>query len=87
LSANYFSECFHRVVGTPFQTYLADTRLEFAKALLGVSQLSVTEVCYASGFNTLAHFERMFKRKYGHTPSRYRRECAAQSHRQSLPVH
>lgn len=72
LSPNYFSECFHRNTGISFQSFLIQTRLDFAKSLLQVSELSVTEVCLASGFNTLAHFERMFKRRYACTPRQFR---------------
>lgn len=72
LSPNYFSECFHRRTGVPFQSYLVQTRLDFASSLLRVSDVSITEVCMASGFNTLAHFERMFKRRYHCTPRQFR---------------
>ncbi|HEY0827124.1 MAG TPA: AraC family ligand binding domain-containing protein, partial [Bacilli bacterium] len=44
---NYFSECFRNTVGTTFQNYLQELRVKFAKSLLSVSQLSVTEICYA----------------------------------------
>ncbi|QGQ98430.1 AraC family transcriptional regulator [Paenibacillus psychroresistens] len=68
LSANYFSECFRKVTGITFQQHLLDMRLQFAHALMTSSQMNVTEVCLTSGFNTLNHFERSFKRKYGRTP-------------------
>jgi transcriptional regulator GlxA family with amidase domain len=45
-----------------------DLRLEFARSLLRASPLPVSEVCYVSGFNTLTHFEKMYKRKFGHSP-------------------
>jgi AraC-like DNA-binding protein len=72
LAPNYFSECFHKVVGVSFQNYLQSLRLKFAAALLATSELPVTEVCYSSGFNTLNHFARAFKQKYGQTPHVYR---------------
>lgn len=71
LSPNYFSECFHTTSGTSFQTYLKGLRLRFAMSLLCASDLSVTDVCYASGFSTLSHFERAFKREFGQPPSAY----------------
>ncbi len=70
---NYFSECFRNAVGTTFQNYLQELRIKFAKSLLSVSELSVTEICYASGFNTLSHFERVFKQRFGKSPSSYRK--------------
>jgi AraC-like DNA-binding protein len=71
LSPNYFSECFHRVTGSPFQVYLQGLRLRFAMSLLHVSELSMTDICYASGFKTLSHFERAFKRRFGRPPGAY----------------
>ncbi len=68
LSPNYFSEVFHEVTGEPFQAYLQKLRLRFAKSLISTSSLPVTEVCYASGFNTLSHFERAFRLRYGCSP-------------------
>ncbi|ASS65394.1 MULTISPECIES: AraC family transcriptional regulator [unclassified Paenibacillus] len=73
LSPNYFSECFRQQLGVGFQQHLLDLRLGFSRSLLQASSLPVSEICYASGFNTLTHFEKMFKRKYGHPPSRCRR--------------
>ncbi|WP_028611604.1 helix-turn-helix transcriptional regulator [Paenibacillus harenae] len=73
LSANYFSECFRRQVGISFQDYLNESRLQFASALLRSSELPVTEVCFAAGFNTISHFDRIFKRKFGCSPREYRK--------------
>ncbi len=78
LSPHYFSSCFHRDIGQPFQTYLRDLRLHFACALLRVSDLPVTEVCHASGFTTLSHFDRAFKSRYGQSPRAYRATTQAQ---------
>jgi AraC-like DNA-binding protein len=72
LSSNYFSECFHRETGISFQQYVSDVRLQFARSILISTNLSITEVCFASGFNTLNHFERAFKKKYDRTPSSFR---------------
>lgn len=73
LSANYFSECFRRQVGISFQDYLNERRLQFASSLLRSSELPVTEVCFAAGFNTIPHFDRIFKRKFGCSPREYRK--------------
>lgn len=74
LAPNYFSECFHRMTGCPFQNYLQTLRLQFAKSLLSASDIPVTEICEASGFNTLTHFERAFKRKFHLTPREFRKK-------------
>lgn len=74
LSPNYFSHMFQSYTGIPFQNYLQNLRLQFAASLLRVSNLSVTEICFASGFSTLNHFERIFKSKFGKSPRGYREE-------------
>lgn len=74
LSPNYFSECFKAVTGFSFQSCLQGLRLQFAGSLLSVSDLPVIEVCYSSGFNTLSHFNRAFKRKFGCAPGQYQRQ-------------
>ncbi len=77
LSPAYFSERFHALTGTPFQRYVQARRLHFARSLLAMSDISVTEICYASGFNTLSHFERSFKARYGASPREWRQRANA----------
>jgi AraC-like DNA-binding protein len=72
LTPNYFSECFKTATGESFQNYLQNLRLKFAVAMLISSDLPVTDICYASGYNTLSHFTRAFKQKYGQSPTAYR---------------
>lgn len=69
LSPHYFSERFHAVAGASFQSYLQERRLRFARSLLAATALSVTEVCHAAGFNSLSHFGRAYRRRYGVPPS------------------
>lgn len=72
LAPNYFSECFHKSTGISFQSYLQNLRMKFATTMLITSDLPVTDICYASGYNTLSHFTRAFKQKYGQSPTAYR---------------
>jgi AraC-like DNA-binding protein len=72
LTPGYFSEIFHNTTGVQFQKYLQTLRLHFAASLLLASDLPVTEICFASGFGNLAHFERAFHAKYSASPSAYR---------------
>jgi AraC-like DNA-binding protein len=73
-STNYFSELFHKETGNSFQIYLQELRLRFASSLLQASELSVIDICLASGFNSISHFDRTFKLKFGCTPSTYRKQ-------------
>jgi len=79
LSPHYFSECFHKATGQTFQRYVQDLRVRFAHTLLGVSQLPVTVICSSAGFTSLAHFERVFKRRFGVSPRAYQQGCAKTS--------
>lgn len=65
---NYFCEIFRKQTGKTYNKYLNDLKLNFAKQILCSSDLSVTEVCYASGFSSLSHFLRLFKSTYGISP-------------------
>jgi len=55
LSPNYFSECFRSATGVTFQRYL-QVYAAFAKSLLSVSVLPVTEICYAAGVSNFVSF-------------------------------
>ena len=57
--------------GVGYSEYLNKRKLKYAKQLLKTSSLSVTEICYASGFTSLSNFIRVFKEKTGETPSQY----------------
>jgi AraC-like DNA-binding protein len=72
LSPNYFSERFREFTGTSFQTYLQQRRLAFAQSLLASTRLGVTEVCHAAGFNSLSHFGRAYRSRYGESPTAFR---------------
>ncbi len=56
---------------TPHQ-YLTQRRIAKAKELLAASDMSVTEVCFAVGFDSLGSFSALFRRHIGHAPSLYR---------------
>jgi AraC-like DNA-binding protein len=57
---------------TPHQ-YLTHVRIERAKELLE-QEVSVTEACFAVGFDSLGSFTSLFKRRAGVTPSEYQRQ-------------
>ena len=56
-----------------FHEYVAEVRVEHAKALLLNSSRSVGDVAFAAGFQTLSGFNHVFKAKTGMTPSQFRR--------------
>ncbi len=52
--------------------YLQDLRLKNAEMLLKSTTLSITDVCFMSGFNSLDYFSTAFSKKYKLSPSKYR---------------
>jgi two-component system, response regulator YesN len=76
LSKFHFSRLFHHETGLPLHEYLHRLRVSRAKALLEDRHLRITEVAYAIGFNDLSHFDRVFSRIVGRSPSEYRRSLA-----------
>jgi AraC-like DNA-binding protein len=53
--------------------YIKTIRLQKAKELLETTDLTVSEVAYKSGFQTLSHFTNIFQKQYGILPSVFRR--------------
>jgi YesN/AraC family two-component response regulator len=77
LSKFHFCRLFRRQVGASFREYLHGLRIDRAKLLLSERQLTVTEVAYAVGFSDLSHFDKMFHRIVGTSPTGYRRAIQA----------
>lgn len=72
MSESAFSHFFKKRTNRNFIDYLNDIRIGYASKLLYETTQTVSEICYASGFNNISNFNRIFKRKKGHTPSEYR---------------
>jgi len=63
-------------LGQSFTEMVNAHRVDEATDLLAQGELSVTEIAFAVGFNSLATFNRVFKQKTGMSPSAYRRREA-----------
>ncbi len=73
-SISYFSKKFHDITGKKYVDFLASIKLNHAKMLLSSTQLSITEITSACGFNSISNFNRVFKDMIGISPSQYRSE-------------
>jgi AraC-like DNA-binding protein/ligand-binding sensor protein len=71
-STFYFCKMFKKSTGINFTEYLARVRVEKAKNLLLNPNLRISEVAFAAGFQSLSHFNRVFRRIAGQSPTRYR---------------
>ena len=84
LSHNQFISKFHllrlfkRYYGLTPKQYLIDLRIEKSKIHLK-NRTSVTETCFAVGFQSLGSFSSLFKSRTGKSPSQYQKEQLSRS--------
>ena len=67
-----FSRFFRLRMGRTFSDFLIDTRIGAATRFLVDTSMSVSEICYQSGFNNISNFNRIFLRKKGCSPTAFR---------------
>jgi len=82
ISANYLSEKFKEVTGVNFVDYVTRIRTEKARERLENSNLRISEIAFAVGFQSLSQFNRIFKKLTRKSPSAYR--AARKSQEMSL---
>ncbi|MBB3982299.1 AraC-like DNA-binding protein [Sphingobium fontiphilum] len=71
LSPGVLSERFQRSTARTLRTYVAEKKLEKARALLTKRGLMMKQVAYLSGFKSAAAFATAFRREFGLTPSQF----------------
>jgi AraC-like DNA-binding protein len=69
-----FSRFFKKNTGKAFIQYVNELRVGLACRKLMQSDASVSEICYASGFNNLSNFNRQFKERKGMSPKEFRKQ-------------
>jgi len=72
MNPNYFSELFKRETGKNYIEFVTEARIEWAIRLLRETPAKVSEIAKRVGYEDLKHFNRMFKRYTGETPSHFR---------------
>lgn len=73
LSQSHFMKFFKNVMGTSFIDYLNEYRLTMASRLLLSSDSSILDIAAEVGYDNLSYFNRTFKKRFGQTPSAYRK--------------
>lgn len=81
LSAAHFSHLFHRQVGITFTRYVQARRVTEAKTLLRQGNRSITDICFACGFSSLTHFNRVFRRGERCSPRQFSQAALAPGNR------
>ena len=72
MNVDAFSRFFKNKTGRTPNRYLNDYRLGIAARMLLKTKQSVSEIGFACGFNTICHFNRLFRESKGCTPSEFR---------------
>ena len=72
-----FCRYFKKITNKTFTQFVNEYRLVHASKLLAEQPMSITEVCYESGFNNFSHFNKLFKAFTGQNPSEYRNQLKA----------
>jgi AraC-like DNA-binding protein/ligand-binding sensor protein len=76
-STFYFCKMFKKITGLNFTHYLSRVRIEKAKNLLMNPNLRISEIAFEVGFQSLTHFNRVFKKIIGQSPTQYRGKLAS----------
>ncbi|MGB9475540.1 MAG: helix-turn-helix domain-containing protein [Candidatus Udaeobacter sp.] len=80
-SVFHFCKVFHKATGLKFTDYVARVRLEDARTQLLNPNRRISEVAYDVGFQSLTQFNRVFKRVFGQSPSKFRERLVANQSR------
>ena len=71
-SVNYFTRLWKKYIGTSFHQYLNEYRITQAMAMLRETDKFIVDIAYATGFQSIKSFNRVFKQVTDISPSQYR---------------
>ena len=74
MSVSSFREKFSDETGVSPQEYLLSTRMRYAKYHLENSNETISKICQKCGFSDTANFYKQFSKKYGMSPTSYRKK-------------
>lgn len=72
MSPSALSRFFKEKTGKTMTDYILSIRLGDAARSLIDTSMNISEICYASGFNNLSNFNRLFRRSKGMSPKEFR---------------
>ena len=72
LSPNYFGDLIKKETGKTAQEYIQYRIIELAKERILEGNQTVSQIAYELGYQYSQHFNRVFKKNVGYTPSEYR---------------
>lgn len=80
VSETHFARSFKQAFGVPPHRYLLTRRIERATALLRDTDLSITEIAFNTGWESLGTFGRTFRNVTGESPGAVRARTRAMAH-------
>ena len=76
VNSSYLSTLFHKEVGCTLTEYVNQQRIERSIHLLKLTQKPIQEIAVECGIQDVNYFIKLFKKRTGFTPNRYRLENA-----------
>ena len=67
-----FCRYFKESTGRTFMQYIIEMRIGYACKLLTIKRMTISQICNECGFESITHFNRIFKRSTRYTPTEYR---------------
>jgi len=74
MSSVSFNRFIKKRTGKTFVEYVNDVRIGYASRWLIEKDLSISEIAFLCGFNSIANFNRVFKKNKARTPTKYRQD-------------
>jgi AraC-like DNA-binding protein len=71
-SLSSFRRDFLAIYNMPPSQWIRQKRIEKARELLISTKMTITNICYTTGFENIAHFSRLFKSEFGYCPTEFR---------------
>lgn len=86
ISSRYLNTLFQKNLGTSAKNYAQYQQLMFAKSLLQQTSMSITQIAFASGFNSLRRFNDCFNTKLKLTPSSLRKKKTVSAETKAITI-